>query len=246
MALRIARGGIHYLRQLADATHMEQIDEGFCTWIRPRAGEQGVSIRFDFRLEGRTEAEIEESVDRVVEAGGPVYWGHLPAPVMEKVNRRIGVASGNGQVDEEEEANMALLPGETFDLPEARYPIMVRKVANEADFKRWAEQCNRVMSGGFPVLHPDHHLHLWSSGALTCYWGYYGFIPAATAALLHQGGDDSLEFVSTDPDFRRKGLSQAVCQRAVTDAFGAGARLITLRAASGSKKLYRSLGFQCY
>ncbi|WP_438432297.1 GNAT family N-acetyltransferase [Gorillibacterium sp. sgz500922] len=246
IAEQIVQGGVTYLRRLADAVHMEQVEEGICSLIRPKSGECGISIRFDFRVEGLTEAEIEEGLDRVFKAGGPIYWGNLPGPVMEKVNQRLASASGNRQGEEEEEANMALLPGQRISFPETCYPVSVRKVLHEADFKRWVDQSNRVMSGGFPVLHPDHHLHLWSSGALSCYSGYYGSSLAATAAILHHHGDDSLEFVSTEPEFRRKGLAQAACNRAIEDAFAAGARIITLRAASGSKKLYQSLGFQCY
>lgn len=93
-------------------------------------------------------------------------------------------------------------------------------------------------------MHPVHHYPLCRDGLIDCYILYAGGIPASVAATMNDGGNVSLEFVSTVPEMRRRGYAQIVCKKAVSDAFGAGACIVTVRAVAS--RLYQSIGFTPY
>ena len=122
-----------------------------------------------------------------------------------------------------------------------------RRAETPEDFARWAASMNDFLNGGYPDIHPQHHYPLCERGALRCYYIEIGGQIAATAAIMLEGANASLECVATGAAHRRQGLASGVCVAAVDDAFACGAELVTLRAFNeGTRELYTSLGFKIY
>lgn len=72
-------------------------------------------------------------------------------------------------------------------------------------------------------------------------------VPVSVAATMNNIGIVSLESVGTIPQMRRQGFAKAVCEKAVSDAFADGAKIVTVRAIdAAASKLYQSLGFKAY
>ena len=69
----------------------------------------------------------------------------------------------------------------------------------------------------------------------------------SAAAVAWDGEAASLEFVATYKEYRCHGFASALCQRAITDIFREGPKIVTVRAIDGrAARLYDSLGFERY
>lgn len=239
----INNGAINYLDLLADAKHMNLVDDGFCTMIYPNEGEEGGTSIYNFRFEGMSDEEIARRIKQVKEKKIHTFWGcFLPRNIMDILK----MDDPNSGEDDDSEAYMAMLPDEKpeYDLPKP--PIMVKKVENQQQFEIWTNISNEVLHDGYTIMHPENHYHLCEEGKLECYIGFYDEKPVATAAIMNDNGIASLEFVATLNDFRKKGLGGAVCRAAVDDAFKYGAKIITLRGFPLGQPVYKSMGFKRY
>ena len=67
---------------------------------------------------------------------------------------------------------------------------------------------------------------------------------ACVALTLRLGGDVSVQYVATDPAFRRRGLAGHVLRAALTDARADGLRTATLQASPDGRGVYERLGFR--
>ena len=220
---RVDAGANNYIRLFGEAAHMESIDNGVYRVVRPKKGEQGVKFVCDIRPE-RLDRKTIRKIKRLQI---PVWWP-LQAPYTKPGD----------------ELYMAVFPGEIISHEKAK---SVQRAETPEDFARWAVFMNNVSFGGTPYLHPQHHYPLCQSGALRCYYIEIDGQIAATAAIMREGADASLEFVATEKAHRRQGLARGVCAAAVEDAFAHGAEIITLRAGNeGTRELYTSLGFKIY
>ncbi len=70
--------------------------------------------------------------------------------------------------------------------------------------------------------------------------------PVATAAQFFWGGLAAIWWVTTIPDFRRRGVSTAITRAALADAASMGYRAAMLESAPDSVPMYRRLGFREY
>ena len=221
---RVDAGANNYIRLFGEAEHMESVDNGTYRVVRPKKGEQGVKFVCDIRPEALDKKTIRE----IKRLHMPVWW-----PLQMPYTKPGG-----------DELYMAVLPGEVISHGKAEF---VRRVDNAGDFARWASVMCNVTYGGYPYLHPVHHYPLCQRGALRCFFIEIGGQIAATAAIMQEGADASLEFVATEKTHRRQGLAGGVCAAAIADAFTHGAQLVTLRAGNeGTRELYTSLGFKIY
>jgi len=220
---RVDAGANNYIRLFGEAAHMESIDNGAYRTIRPKTGEQGISFVCDIRQEKLDKRTIRE----IKRLKMPVWWP-LQAPYIKPGD----------------ELYMAVFPGENIFHEKAR---LARQVENQEDFARWAALANGGFDSAYACIHPVHHYPLCERGALRCYYIEIDGQMVATAAIMREDANASLEFVMVDPAHRRQGLARGICASALEDAFTHGAEIVTLRAGNeGTKDLYTSLGFRIY
>jgi len=234
-----------YLRLLGDAKHMEYIDNGYYSIIRPKDGQEWGTSLFNLRLDQLSDEELKEKINEIKNLNLHTWWGF-------GLSERILAAIWGEQRPEtlpepnDEEACMAILSEEKPEYDEIDMHITVKKVDNMKDFSIWANINNKILHGGYPIMHPENHYHLCEKGIMPCYIGYYNGMPAAVCSIMNNNGISSLEFVATTSEYRRKGLARAVCITAIQEAFKNGSKVISVRAFGGGKKLYKALGFKVY
>lgn len=238
-------GANFYLQLLGAANHMEYTDNGFYSIIKPKEGHEGGTSLFNIRLDHLSDGQLMEKVNEIKKLNLHTWWGfNLSERILDIIfegNRPIPATETN-----DEEGCMALLPEEKPDYEEMDKSIAVKKVDNAEDFKLWANISNRILHGGYPLMHPENHYHLSEEGVMPCYIAYYNGEVAAVCSIINNKDIASLEFVCTLEEYRRKGLARAVCITAIEDAFKKGSKIITLRAFPNAKKLYRGMGFKLY
>lgn len=234
-----------YLRLLGDAEHMEYSDNGYYSIIKPKNGQEGGTSLFNIRLEHLSDEELKEKINEIKELNLHTWWGF---GLSERMLNAIFGEKRPAPIPEpnDEEACMAMLSKEKLLYEEITMPITVKKVDNAEDFKLWANISNKILHGGYPLMHPENHYHLCQSGVMPCYIAYYNGIAASVCSIINNKNISSLEFVATIDEYRRKGLARAVCITAIDEAFKNGSKIITLRAFASAKKLYKALGFKIY
>jgi GNAT superfamily N-acetyltransferase len=239
----IDEGANFYLRILGAAEHMEYSDNGYYSMIKPKIGQQGGTSLFDIRLEHLPEQELREKVDEIKKLKVHTWWGfgmseRMTAAVFGE-NKPLPATEEN-----DEEGCMAMLPEDKLEYGVTG--ITVKKVSNARDFKLWADLCNGILHGGYPMIHPEKHCHLSEEGIMLCYIAYYDGEAASVCSVIYNRDAASLEFVCTLEKYRNKGLARAVCIPAIEEAFDHGSKIITLRAVPEAKKLYLNMGFKLY
>lgn len=240
-------GANFYVSLFGNAEHMEMVDNGFYTYVRPKEGQPGISFVFNVRLENLPVQTQKEKITEIKALGMPIWLDLLASDELH--NMLFGKQKVHAQTTfaENDEVYMALMPDEKLDYPLMPDNIIVVKVNTSEEFKLWAKITNDLLSGGYPDMHPFYHYPLCQNGLMKCYILYKNNTPAAVATIMNNKGFASLEFVATVPEMRRHGLAQTVCVKAVDDAFADGAEIITVRAINAAAtKLYQSLGFKIY
>ena len=95
------------------------------------------------------------------------------------------------------------------------------------------------------IIDPDHYYPLCEGGKIICFLGFCGETPAATSMTLmtdNMGG--KLEWIATLPEYRKEGMSTAVCCAGIDQLIKDGAKIITLTAREMGVSLYEILGFK--
>lgn len=241
----IDEGANFYLWALGAANHMEYIDNGIYSLIRPKEGQQGGTSLFQVRLDHLSDAELLEKVYEIKKLNYHTWWG------LNLSERALNAVYGNQRPlpateTNEEEGQMALMVQNKPEYGMLDVSASVKKVTSAEDFKIWANICNKVLHGGYPIIHPENHYHLCKEDIMPCYIGYYNGVAASVCSILNHKEAASLEFVGTLEECRRKGLAKAVCITAIEQAFKNGSEIITLRALSNSKIMYKGMGFEFY
>jgi ribosomal protein S18 acetylase RimI-like enzyme len=235
-------GAIYYLQLFGKATHMEYINNGYYSYIRPKGNEQGVSFVFDVKIENLSKKEQTEKIDEIKKLNMPIWWD---LPISENLYKLIfGKEKPKGSADDEE-LYMAILPNEKPNnkiLPETD----IKKVDSKELFKMWAKITNDN-NNGYQDIHPENHFHLCEDGLMDCYICFKNGLAVSTATIMNNNGIASLEFVATVPEYQKKGFATLICIYAVNEAFYNRAKIITVRAINPfAKKIYSSIGFRIY
>ncbi len=250
-AKQIARyiddGANYYLRLFGDAEHMVFVDHGYYSYVKPKAGEQGIQFVFNIRLENLSPEAKKEKIAEIKALNMPVWLDILASNDLHKLMFGLEKEHGKTKLDDNDEAYMALLPNERIVPLPTGSDLRVTKVKSKEQFQLWTTLANDILSGGNPDMNPEYHYPLVQKSLMKCYIGYKNDVPAAVSAIMDNEGIASLEFVATISKMRRQGLSKAVCNMAVNDAFNNGAKIITLRAIGiEARTFYESLGFKTY
>ncbi|MDR1117094.1 MAG: GNAT family N-acetyltransferase [Oscillospiraceae bacterium] len=240
-------GANFYLRLFGDAEHMEYHKNDFYSFIQPKHGEHGVRFAFDVKLENLSEKEQLEKISKLKLLKMPVWWD---LQVSDNLYRLINGKSKAKPISEPvdgDELYMAIFPNERMNPTRMPANVVVKMADTPAAFEEWATAVNTIMFDGYADIHPVNHYHLCEKGLINCFTCYYDGIAVAFASVMDDAKICSLEFVATDPNYRRQGFATVVCSEAMSHAFSNGAQIITLRALQpGTKELYTSLGFKIY
>jgi ribosomal protein S18 acetylase RimI-like enzyme len=82
----------------------------------------------------------------------------------------------------------------------------------------------------------------WSRGAN--YLGYLDGTPVATSIRIRTGDIAGIYFVSTVPEFRRRGFGDAMTRRAISDGRSTGCTTAYLQASKMGRPIYERMGFR--
>lgn len=240
-------GANFYCRQLGNASHMEFVNNEYYSMIYPKAEQEGGTSLFNITLEHLNDEEALQKINEIKAMNVHTWWGLCQtdriADLIWGKDRHILTREEH---EDDEEFNMAILSEEKPNYGQTNDDIFISLVKTVEEFGIWADICNSVLHGGYPIIHRLNHFDICKNGIMTGYIGYYQGKPVAVSAILNDNDISSLEFVATLSDFRKNGLARALCQKAVDDTFANGAKIITTRAFVNAKNLYKSLGFQIY
>lgn len=240
----ISDGANYYVSLFGNAEHMQMIDNGFYSYVKPKDGEHGISIIYNIRIEDLPLERQKELVAEMKALNMPIWLDLLTSDDIFSLMFEKNKIHGQTEFDDNDEIYMALLPDEEDNLASNEKVI---KAKTPEEFATWAKIANDVLAKGYPDMHPVYHFPLCRDGIIKCYILYHQNMPAAVASIYDNNGIASLEFVATVPEMRRQGFAKAVCEKAVQDAFADGAKIVTVRAIDAiAGKLYQSMGFKAY
>lgn len=240
-------GANFYCHQLGNASHMEFTNNGYYSMIFPKEGQKGGTSLFNITLEHLNDEQAMQKVNEIKALNVHTWWGLcLSDRIADLVWGKDRPILTPEQHENDEELYMVIFPDEKPVYSKVNDEITVKPVITMDEFSTWADICNSVLHGDYPIIHRINHFDICKNGIMPSYIGYYQGKPVAVSAILHNNGISSLEFVATIDDFRKKGLARALCQTAVDEAFLNGAKIITTRASANAKNLYKSLGFKVY
>ena len=238
-------GANYYVGMFGEAAHMEKVDKEFYSYVKPKAGEQGISFIYNVRINDLPTEQMKMVIDEMKSMNMPI-WLDLLVP-----DEVIYIFSGKKPTHEEKEPSeddevyLAMFSEEKIEYQKNDHKII--KVHTTEEFAIWAQMANDILAEGRTDIHPVNHFICCEKMGMKCYILYHGDTPVSVASIMDNNGIDSLEFVGTVPNMRRKGFAKAVCERAVSDAFADGASIITIRAINrAAARLYQSVGFKAY
>ena len=238
-------GANYYVSLFGKAEHMENVDKGCYSYVKPKGAEHGISIIYNVHMDDILLEEQKKLIDEMKELQMPIW---LDLTVSDEVFFRVfGSKKIHGQTvfTDNDEIYMALLP-DTKEINHVNNEKIV-KVQTQEEFATWAKIANDVLANGYPDMHPIYHYPLCRDGIMKCYIMYNQSVPVAVASVIDNNGIASLEFVATIPEMRRHGFARRVCEKAVNDAFVDGAKIVTVRAIDAvASKVYESIGFKAY
>lgn len=241
----IDNGANFYVSLFGDAVHMEKIDKEFYSYVKPKAGEEGISFIYNVHLDDLPREQIKVVIDEMKSMHMPIWLGLLVSDEVAFIFSGQKPTHSPAEFDEDVETYMAILPEEKREFHENNHKII--KVHSPEEFALWAQLTNDIFSGGYPDIHPVNHFTWCEKRNVKCYIMYHDNIPVSVASIMDNKGIASLEFVATIPEMRRKGFAKAVCETAINEAFSDGASIITTRSINASAaKLYQSIGFKFY
>jgi N-acetylglutamate synthase len=110
----------------------------------------------------------------------------------------------------------------------------------------------RTGAAGFGT--PPNYFDIWKAGILAGasvpwsrganYLGYVGGKPVATSIRIRTGDVAGIYFVSTIPEFRRRGFGEAMTRRAIADGLSTGCTIAYLQASKMGHPIYERMGFR--
>lgn len=240
-------GAVFYCRQLGNAAHMEFVNKGCYSMIYPKPGKEGGTSLFDVTLENLNDEEALQKINEIKALNVHTWWGLcLSDRIADLIWGKDRTILTPEQHENDEEFYMAMFPIEKPKYSKNDDNIEIKSITTLDEFGIWADICNSVLHGGYPIMHTVNHFKICKEGIMNCYIGYYHGKPVAVSAILNNNGNSSLEFVATLEEYRKKGLARALCQKTIDDAFAAGTKIVTTRAFANPKNLYKSLGFKIY
>ena len=191
---------------------------------------------FNSVLRARLE-DVDAAVDAVIAPGMPRLWWVDAAEVGERLLERGFVFAG-------ENVGMArrVVPRrrEGTESPAAGDPALKRGMTrvSDAELRIW----NSVPNGS----EERYQFYAETQHLFRHYVAFVDGVPAGTASLFPSEGVAGIYNVYTRPEFRRRGIGEALTRAALDDARELGLDVAVLQASPMSASLYRRMGFVGY
>lgn len=238
-------GANFYVSLFGRAEHMEIVDNGFYSYVKPVGEEYGISFIYNIRIDDLPTEKQAEIIEEMKALNMPIWLSLFASD--ELFIRTYGEPKRHGQTtfEEHDEIYMAMLPNEKPEYFESKGKVI--RVQTKDEFKLWTKITNDNISGGYTDMHPEYHYPLIEKGLMSCYILYRNNMPVSVVATMNNRGIVSLEFVVTIPEMRRQGFAKYICSKVVCDTFNDGAKIVTARAVNAlSGKLLEKVGFTAY
>lgn len=184
---------------------------------------------------------------RFRKAGLPFWWWVFPCAQSPATSDLLH-AEGFSLIDQVPSllASVTSLP----DAPPVNAHLQIIPVQNKEQLRLWEE----VSFEGFdfpPETKKQYQLFLASldlheKSAQKLFLASFRDKPAATSLLFLHEAAGGIYFVSTLPEYRKKGIGLAVTLATMRAAQKAGARHVTLQSSPDGLRVYRQAGFQEY
>jgi len=210
-----------------------------------RTGMPGPSFNLVFGLDHpESMAQVREGVERLfLQTNTEFEIVTLPETFdeLEPIIQEMGLTERND------------MPGMLLDpIPDALSDppkeLQIRKASSPK------EVTDLLRTGAIGFGAPASYFDVWKAGLLAgeagslsrdaSYVGYVGGRPAATSLRVTTGDVAGIYFVSTLPEFRRRGFGESMTWRAVVDGRRAGCRLSYLQASKMGRPIYARMGFR--
>jgi len=187
-------GANYYISLFGKAQHMEVVHKEFYSYIRPKAGEKGISIIYSVCVDGLAPEKQRAIISEMKALQMPIW---LDLTVSDEVFLQVfGGEKLHGQkvFDDNDERYMALTAERGIEDYSGEEQII--KVQSEQDFGVWTKIANDILAVGNPDIHPVYHYPLCRDGIMKCYIAYKNGLPAAVASIADNRQIASLEFVA--------------------------------------------------
>jgi GNAT superfamily N-acetyltransferase len=243
----IVHGGNYYLDILAMPSNKKKNSDEYCTWIKPKEGiKHGPIGVYKINFGNKTDDEIRQIVQKYRDNGVPNYWFITPLSVpnhLRNILQELNVTVGDNK-------GMAILPEQyeqtRHNAVKCNSQITVKRVRDKHDFITWANIANTALFEE-PMCDPEQYYPLCNNGIIKCFLGYFNDKPVSTSMVFKtDNGIGRLDWISTLPDYRKKGIGTAVCLAGMEQLIKDDAFIITLCATQMGVSLYESLGFKIY
>lgn len=210
-----------------------------------RTGMPGPSFNVIFGLSRPTSLkELREGIDRLFIRTRTQFQMVTTHETMDSLKPII---DENSLMDRTDIPGMILdqLPDSTPDCPKG---LEIRLVSELQEVSQYL----RTGAAGFGIR--DDYFDVWAAGVVAGaadqsspqanYLGYFKGKPVATSLLYTARHLAGIYFVSTLPEFRRRGFGEAMTWRAVTDGRKRGCRASYLQASPMGRPVYERMGYR--
>ncbi len=193
---------------------------------------------------GDATAAIEDVKAFFGQRGVPFRWFVGPASAPADLPERLE-AAGLPQISNS--PGMALDLATMRDQPVDVPGLVVREVADAADFEAWLRVCvdsfpfDDVLAAAWRAVHEP--LGFGDDSPLHNYLGWLDGRPVAVAAVLYGRECAGIWNVGTMPDVRGRGIGRTTTLRALRDARAHGAALSVLGSSPMGLPVYTRIGF---
>lgn len=138
----IDNGANYYVGLFGEAIHIEKVDKKYYSYIKPKAGEQGITFIYDVRINDIPTEQIKTVVDEMKSMNMPIWFGLLASDEAALIFSGKEPTHDKTETDENDEIYMAILPEDKREYRENNYKII--KVYSAEEFALWAQIADKI------------------------------------------------------------------------------------------------------
>lgn len=240
----IIEGKRLYTRMLGCARGLK-LHSGEIAWLEsePRGG---VEYIFDINLTTGNVAERAKEMMAAIQQGR--LPGYILISTLSQPRNLAELFQANGfHVNLDDGSGMAMdLTGavQDYQVPAA---LQIMPVRDEKALAVWVELANRTLFGR-DLISYEQYLDMYQLANVTMNLGFVDGVPAATSLVVD--GDQNplatVELVSTQPEYRCRGLGTAITMVSLQQMQRRGVKTAVMHATKAGEPIYRKIGFKSY
>ncbi len=220
--------------------------KGDVEWVLSGPG-GGPDVVYDvsFGSEMVAARRVDELIPGIRARTVPWWWVLTPLSTPANI-AQILASKGFVQMDPDRpEPGMALLMHDAPAWPGTPPGVTIRQVRSREDFRAWTHVTNTALHQ-CEMFHPDTFSSWLTLPYVAMYLAQVDGAPVATSMLIQDGSTATVEFISTMPGYRHRGIGAAMTASALRGMQERGVELATLRSAHRAIRMYQALGFRSY